>query len=164
MSHIMFGVMKSSKNSEDLKKYMKIRYPTINILTGKDVQNDDNIMKMLKNNILDINNYYQFLFTSKLQPFNSDDLLFPYSKFSNEYLFCKKENFVNEATKNLNFTFEMLKSFSLYASALELKIFVTETYDDNFEVNKCSFDEMKENILKQVLNGYYISSSVYIIE
>lgn len=104
-----------------------------------------------------------FAITSKNQPRNSSDVLFPFDKFTNEMLFSdESRNFYKKCCEdNLDILFDCLKKLVDLLYIRQAEIFVVEVYDDTFCKKICSMDEMKKDLLCQIENNVFIDSCVY---
>ena len=76
----------------------------------------------------------KFVITSKNQPCNSSDVLFPFDKYTNEVLFAdKSRNFYKKCCReNIDILFDCLKNLINLLHIKQIEIFVVEGYDDNF--------------------------------
>lgn len=104
--------------------------------------------------------------TSRNQPNNSDDLLFPYDKYTNEQLFADKtrEYFSQCCKENLKILFWYLKEMIQRLQPKLFDVFITEGYDCDFIKKSITLDEMEFDIQQQVLTSFSIESCVYQIK
>lgn len=111
MSHILFGDFESQIINQDLinKVKEKLLHENILILFDHELDFSQEIEKMLDEHRS--GNTHKFCITTTLQEYNSDDLLFPYDKYSNEELFPNGEDRV---------VFEKINSFFLRSTIYEI--------------------------------------------
>lgn len=105
-----------------------------------------------------------FLITSKLQGKNSDDVLFPYDKYSNEELFPSdgdREFFEEKCISNLRLLFESLSQFIEDMNPVDLRIIIVQGYDTVFKEEKCTLETMFEDLQNQAINTYFLDSKIY---
>lgn len=105
----------------------------------------------------------KFALTSFNQKYNSSDLLFPYDKYTVNDLFKdnSREFFYNYCENNLDILFDCLHKLMEVSTLSHLEIFVVEGYDDTFQRKTCSLDKMKEDLLIQIENSFFINSCIY---
>lgn len=167
MSHIMFGLVDSCNFNTD-KSYVIEQNGDINdgiyFLTGSDIPNLNTILTMFSENNIQTENHCIFMLSSELQPHNSDDLLFPYSKYENDELFISPNNFEDKSKENLHTTFCAIEKILRKFKTHKILLAITESYDNNFIYNECSMKDAETDILRQVLDGYYIESAFYSIQ
>lgn len=133
----------------------------IYFLTGNDIPNLNSILMIFSENNIKTENHCLFMLSSELQPNNSDDLIFPYSKYENDELFISRSNFEEKSKENLHRTFCAIEKILLKFKTNKIVLVITEIYDDKFIINECSMKEAQNDILKQVLDGFYINSTIY---
>ena len=166
MSHIIFGDFyarnNNRKNINQLKE--KLFLSDVLFLNGNEISFSADIERMLKENVNTTTNMFFCLTTTK-QKYNSDDLLFPYNKYSEEELFPNGENrdeFERKCFENLKIYQDSINNIIHMLSVIEMRIFITEGYDNKFEVMRCNnVEEMVEDIKKQVHNFFSLESKIY---
>jgi hypothetical protein len=106
-----------------------------------------------------------FAITSVNQRYNSDDVLFPFDKYSNEILFADKSRkfYKKCCQENLEILFTFFKKLKELSQTIQMKIFVVEGYDDMFFSKSCTLDEMKKDLLYQIEEKASINSYIYIL-
>lgn len=167
MSHILFGdFMISYENYQKIDKVKQcLSQKGIRLYIDNEINFYSDIQLVLSEQ--SENKHRQiFCLTTDNQPTNSEDLLFPYDKYSNEELFPNGEerNIFNEFCKNNLEEFKQgIKCILEFVEIKKIRIFVTEGYDNQFEILHCSIDEMINHMLKQVISAYYIDSAIYYI-
>lgn len=105
----------------------------------------------------------KFAVTSENQPYNSSDVLFPFDKFTNEVLFAdeSRDTFKRCCRNNIDLLFDCLKKLAGLFHIKQGEIFVVEGYDDAFQNKVCSVDEMKRDLLLQIVDEVSIDSCIY---
>lgn len=166
MSHFIFGCFNSdivvSGQTEELKKMAQKK--DVLIWFDNEIDFYPDITKMIKEQGGE--GCVLFTLTSRNQPSNSDDLLFPYDKYTNEQLFEDKtrEYFSQCCKDNLETLFWCLQVMIQRLKPRLFQVFVTEGYDCNF-IKKCMIlDEMKSDIQQQVLTSFSLDSCIYQIK
>ena len=166
MSHFIFGWFNSavlgSEITDELKKIAQKKDVFIWFDNGIDFYSD--ISKMIKEQ--GGKGKVLFALTSRNQPNNSDDLLFPYDKYTNEQLFADKtrEYFSQCCKENLKILFWYLKEMIQRLQPKLFDVFITEGYDCDFIKKSITLDEMEFDIQQQVLTSFSIESCVYQIK
>ena len=166
MSHFIFGCFNSavlgSEITDELKKIAQKKDVFIWFDNGIDFYSD--ISKMIKEQ--GGKGKVLFALTSRNQPNNSDDLLFPYDKNTNEQLFADKtrEYFSQCCKENLKILFWYLKEMIQRLQPKLFDVFITEGYDCDFIKKSITLDEMEFDIQQQVLTSFSIESCVYQIK
>lgn len=168
MSHILFGDCRILEENyvkfDKVKKYLSDR--GIKLYINNEINFYNDIHEILAEQKID-NKRIKFCFTSDNQLTNSDDLLFPYDKFSNEELFLDGDNrnvFKEICMKNLNYFQLSLEYFFKTIEPKEARIFVTEGYDNRFSEIHCNIDVMIKHIFKDVISSHFLDSTIYYIE
>ena len=164
MSHFLFGEF-DTKQKIELEKEI---YTNRDFFYWFNQQVDfcDDVIKMMGENQKSKKENW-FLITSKLQMKNSEDILFPYDKYSNEELFPEGEDrryFEESCSQNLHLLSESLEQFVKDMQPTYLRIFVTEGYDNAFELEECTINMMIEDLQKQIINSFSIASKIYDID
>jgi hypothetical protein len=121
------------------------------------------INSMLRDNCRD-NLSTTFFVTTKLQCYNSEDLLSPFEKYSHNQLFPsdnEREAFEQLCRENLEIFIKTFKYFIDKLQPVRLRVFTTSGYECNFLTKHCSIDEMFETISTQISNSAEIDSTVY---
>jgi|LGOV01.1.fsa_nt_gb hypothetical protein len=168
MSHILFGDCIIS--NENYQKIDEVKFQLsqrgIRLFMNAEINFYSDIQVVLREQS-EGDQRQIFCFTSDKQLTNSDDLLFPYDKFSEEELFPDGENRVifNElCKKNLDDLKQCIEYFLEVIKPQETRVFLTEGYDSQFQVFHCSIDDMINHIFEQVISAYYLDSVIYNIE
>ena len=106
-----------------------------------------------------------FAITSKNQPHNSNDVLFPFDKVDNEVLFADESRSIYKkyCEENLDILFECLNTLIQLLGIRQLEIFVVEGYDVTFQKKICDLDAVKIDLLCQIENKVFIDSCIYYI-
>ncbi len=165
MSHILFGDFKSDYINKDLIEKLRKEVLKKGVLFHfKDEINFYNdVNRMIQENV-NINNN-TFCITSVNQKYNSDDLLFPYDKYTDEELFPNTEEdrtqFEKLCCQNIMILKNGISKMRELLQTQNLRVFIVEGYDDNFSIIKCSEDEMFQDILKQVINSFNLKPKIY---
>ena len=163
MSHIVFGCydseMVDSEKICELKR--KAQEKGIFLWFDKEVNFYPDVPIMMKEQQGKIENL--FVITSQWQRYNSDDLLFPYDKYTNEQLFSDetREYFSLCCKKNLDILFWCLFEMVQSLHPKKFEVFVTEGYDCSFVKKIVDLKDMEADILTQVLNSFFIESCIY---
>ncbi len=169
MSHILFGTCRIDSENTGKIDIVKRDMSKFGIKLWFDDEIDfyDDIQTMIieQNNNSEYN--YIFCITTNNQPTNSDDLLFPYDKYSYKELFPKgndRNKFNDYCKKNMNKLHKFFLYFTKIVYPQNIKVFLTEGYDDQFDFLFCSIDEMISHILKQVEESHFLNSTIYHIK
>lgn len=166
MSHIVFGCFNADiaavGMADELKKVA--REKDVLVWFDSEVNFYSDISKMVKEQ--GGKGKVLFALTSRRQPSNSDDLLFPYDKYTNEQLFADKtrEYFSQCCKDNLEILFWCLKEMIQRLRPKLFEVFVTEGYDCDFTKKNMILGEMESDIQQQVLTSFSIESSIYQIK
>lgn len=166
MSHFIFGCFNSdvvaSEITDELKKMAQKK--DVFIWFDNEIDFYSEISRMIKEqggkgDVL-------FALTSRKQPSNSDDLLFPYDKYTNEQLFAdkKREYFSKCCKENLSILYWCFKEMVQRLQPKVFEVFITEGYDCDFTKKSITLDEMEFDIQQQVLTSFSIESCVYQIK
>jgi len=162
MSYFLFGSFNSVYDKElleQVKSYASEK--NIYIWFGEEITFYKEIHRMLEEQKSDGN--IKFAITSKNQPCNSSDVLFPFDKFSSDVLFAdESRNFYKQCCRdNINMLFDCLKKIIDSLHNRQVEIFVVEGYDDIFRKKVCSIDELKQDLLCQIEDKVSIESCIY---
>ncbi|WP_138305825.1 MULTISPECIES: hypothetical protein [unclassified Clostridium] len=166
MSHFIFGCFKSDvvvpQIADELKKMAQKK--EVFIWFDNEIDFYSEISKMAKEQ--GGKGKVLFALTSRNQPCNSDELLFPYDKYTNEQLFADKtrEYFSQCCQENLEILYWCLKEMVQRLRPKLFEVFITEGYDCDFTRKNITLDEMMLDIQQQVLTSFSIESCVYQIE
>lgn len=165
MSHIVFGDFKLDlMNEHSFEKLRKEAYSKGVLFHFNDEINFyKDIRKMLLENV-DIDNNCIFCITSSNQEYNSDDLLFPDDKYTEEELFPDgddRKHFEDLCFQNIIILKNAILSLSEVLNVSNLRVFVVGGYDDNFITMKCNEAEMAQDIFEQVINSFNLKSKIY---
>lgn len=164
MSYFLFGTFDLSGNKSALKTIKSYgKQQNIYFYLDNEIDFYDEIFRMCKEQNLD--QKVIFSITSYNQPYNSDDLLFPYDKFTQEELFNDqtRKKFENYCEKNIEILFGFLQKMIDILNLNDLNIVVVEGYDTSFEKRRCSLNQLKENLLSQIEKEGFIQSCIYSI-
>lgn len=166
LSYFLFGSFDTALN-EEIRSKIKNYSNHSNVYFHFDEEIDfyDDIIRMCEEqNIAEDGTI--FAVTSKNQPCNSSDLLFPFDKYSNEYLFSDltRKTFNETCKINLKILFDALKYLICICDVHCIKIIVVEGYDDKFLIKNCTLEEMQLDVLQQIVSECYIESIIYCIE
>ena len=162
MSYFLFGSFDSTYD-EELAKNVKIYADNKNIYFwfGKEITFYKDIQRMFeeqksKGNI-------KFAITSKNQPRNSSDVLFPFDKYESNLLFeDESRDFYKRCCReNIDILFDCLKKMIDKFHIKQADIFVVEGYDDVFMHKTCSVNELKQDLLCQIEDKVSIDSYIY---
>ncbi len=166
MSHMLFGdfnykVDNEQKNS--LKRYLE----SMNILLffDEEVGEFEEVSQMLNENEKGYKG--RFCITSVLQKYNSDDILFPYDKYSNVDLFPNgddRRHFEELCYNNLMILQNVIETMEQKLDIDTLRIFVVEGYDTNFVVKDCNIYQMINSLYLQVKESFFLESYIYQIK
>lgn len=166
MSHFLFGDYYSDFFRPENIQYIKAYFEQ----KGFYIWFNDEIdfyreIKIMLNENCTLKNNIAFGITTELQPTNSSDLLFPYSKYDNKILFPDGDNdrsiFNELSNTNLDVFYGLLLQFIKIMRPKGLRIFVVNGYGNNFEIKKYSCKEMVEDIKNQVRISFFLDSVIY---
>lgn len=164
MSYFLFGtfnVLQNEKNIQKMKLYG--REKDIYIWFDDEIAFYEGIQRMLieQKSLGSI----KFAITSKEQPYNSSDVLFPFDKFTNEDLFADKsrEHFKKCCRNNISILFNYLNQLIESFQISQMEIFVVEGYDDNFFKKECDLEGVKGDLLLQIEDRVSIDSCIYYV-
>lgn len=134
MSHFVVGCFNSDVVTSEVIDELKTGAQNRDVFIWFDSQLEfySDISKMIKEQ--GGKGKFLFALTSRNQPSNSDDLLFPYDKYTNEQLFADetREYFSRCCKKNLEILFWCLKEMIQKLQPKLFELFITEGYDCNF--------------------------------
>lgn len=164
MSYFLFGSFNALKDEmilQKVKAYAKEK--GIYIWFDEEITFYKEIQRMLTEQ--NSEGSIKFAITSKNQPYNSSDVLFPFDKFTNEALFADKsrEFFKKGCRDNIDILFDCLKKIIDSFYFRQGEIFVVEGYDDIFQKKECNIDEMKRDLLLQIEDKVSIDSCIYYV-
>ena len=162
MSYFIFGSFNFGENKsrlQDVKNYCKRKDVYFWIDEEIKFYNDVGLMCFEQSSFGNV----KFALTSFNQKYNSSDLLFPYDKYTEEDLFQDKSGkyFRECCERNLNIVFDCLEQLTKISSLFCLEIFVVEGYDDVFQRKRCTWNEMKKDLLYQIQTASFIDSCIY---
>lgn len=125
----------------------------------------DDIETMLNENRNGDNNI-KFSITTKFQPTNSSDLLFPFDKYDMEELFPNgfdedRDGFNKICRENLEIFNNLFLKFVKTIQPKKLRIFIVIGYDNSFEIRKYSSQQMFKDVYEQVKMSSFLSSVIY---
>lgn len=164
MSYFMFGTFYASCNKkvmQDVKSYGKERGTYI--WFNEEITFYKEIQRMLieqkaRGNV-------SFAITSENQPYNSNDVLFPFDKFTDESLFSDITGgyYKQRCRDNIEVLFQCLNKLFVSFHAIQCEIFIVEGYDDNFQKKRMNVDKVKRDLLLQIEDYMSINSCIYYI-
>lgn len=165
MSHIVFGDFKIDLMNEACFEQIKKNAYSKGVLFhfNDEVSIYKDINRMIQEND-DTSNNCIFCITSNNQEFNSDDLLFPYDKYTDDELFPyedDRKHFEELCFQNIMTLKNTISSLREVLNVSNLRVFVVEGYDDNFITMKCTNAEMIQDIFYQVINSFNLRSKIY---
>lgn len=161
MSHFLYGEFKSqNKVRDEIKSFNN---DEIFFCFNKSIDFFDDIFKMVKDHSILYPYVNVFCITSIRQQCNSEDILFPDDKYDirkviNEY---GRKEFENLCSENLKLLQEELELFIEEYHPKNLRIYVSDAYDIDFVVTKCTLEEMINDILYQVIDDFFLDSKIY---
>lgn len=164
MSYFLFGTFDTMHDNAVLKKVKELgEEKNIYIWFNEEIIFYEEIQRMLMEQKAE--GKIKFAITSKLQPSNSCDVLFPFDKFTNEALFADEtRSFYKECCRdNIDILFEFLNDLIKLLNIVQVVMFVVEGYDDTFHQKVCTIDDMKNDLLYQVENKVSIDSCIYCV-
>lgn len=169
MSHIIFGDFFSEKTDSLSRKKIEDELVKngVYIFFDKQMNFYDDIYQMLKEHPSGISNI-SFCLTSTYQKYNSEDLLYPYDKYTLEELFPdglegRRERYEELSLKNLS---QLKNSISIMLDIFEphfFRVFTTSGYDTEFDVFNCTKEGMIHDIFRQVNEGFELRSRIYLL-
>lgn len=164
MSYFLFGTFDALKDEtiiQRVKTYTKEK--GIYIWFDKEITFYKEIQRMLMEQ--NSKGSIMFAITSKNQPCNSSDVLFPFDKFTNDALFEdeSREFYKKCCRDNIDILFDCLNKTIDSFNFRQGEIFVVEGYDDNFQKKKCNVDEMKKDLLLQIEDKVSVDSCIYYV-
>ena len=164
MSHIVFGIFSVSEfNQIDLLKQQLNSIGIILHINDFDFYKDIDVM-LNENNAIDA---IRFCLTTQTQPCNSEDLLIPSFDSNDDNLCCKTDNrteFNQMCLNNLNVLKHALNFIINNSYVSNVKVFITEGYDDDFDLKECTIDDMIKDIYLQVINHLSVDSTIYTVK
>ncbi|MCI8670034.1 MAG: hypothetical protein HFI34_11045 [Lachnospiraceae bacterium] len=166
MSHMLFGDFNYKADKEQkysLKRNMESN--KILLFFDEEVENFKEVTQMLNENTKGYNS--RFCITSVLQKYNSDDILFPYDKHSDEDLFPNgddRKHFEKLCYNNLKILQNVIETMKQKLDIDILRIFVVEGYDTNFVLEDCNIYQMINSIYLQIKESFFLESSIYKIK
>ena len=166
MSYILFGEFQSCNVNEFVIKEIK-QYAVkedVYFLFNEEIAYDDDIRKMLSGHNA-FKNDGIFFITTYCQPYNSDELLDPEDKYKQDELFPNQDTddrttFNRLYKEHFDRFVRVFKHFLILFKPQRIRVFVTEDYDTGFKVKKCSFEEMIDDIFRQII-GIGLDSIIY---
>ncbi len=164
MSHILFGDFYLNEIESSIMKDLQSRWlqKGILIMFDHELLFNKELCAMLDEH--GITGKKRFCITTIIQKYNSDDLLFPYDKYSSVELFPNGDDrtyFEKVCLDNLLVLQEVILDIKEMFKFKELRIFVTEGYDTEFVIKKCSVQEMINDINSQVVRSFILESVIY---
>lgn len=165
MSHILFGDFFSNKFTPEQIKSVKLYSEKKGIYYwfNKEINFYNDIHTMFEENKKPKNDI-KFCITSCLQPTNSEDLLFPYNKYDENQLFPKRDSrsaFEDLCKLNLSSFYDTFRFFEKTLSPKGLRVIITEGYDCDFRVEKCTSKIMLQDIERQIITSHMLDSVIY---
>lgn len=131
-----------------------------------DVYNE--ILQMLKEHPSNHSNV-SFCLTSINQKYNSEDLLYPFDKYTEEELFPdgaegNREIYMQLCLENLNPLKDAITKILDVFEPKSFRFFTTVGYDTEFDVCYCTKDEMTDDIYRQVTEEIELDSKIYVLK
>lgn len=169
MSHIIFGdfYKMDINNNVIIELRNELSFYEMYIFINDEITFYDDIIRMFNENTEKSNNV-RFCLTSNNQKYNSEDLLFPYDKYSNDCLFPNgiddRQEFEKICLSNLEILNSGIMKLREILKPNNLRLFVTEGYDDEFEKLQCNQDELMYDIGKQVTKTFHLKSKIYYLQ
>jgi hypothetical protein len=163
LSHILFGDFSSHYLNTLMINEIKTYAWQRNIYFCLEDENDffEDVLLMLEENS---KNGVAFYITSKLQPYDSDDLLRPFDKYEQTELFPNGDDrtvFEAKCKENLDLLYDVLKTFRCVFNPKRWRIFVTVGYDTEFVTKRCDLETMMTDILDQMCNTIGVDSTIF---
>ena len=122
------------------------------------------IQTMLEENPTPKNNHV-FAITTKRQPTNSHDLLFPWDKYENDELFSQdnhsNENFQKLCNLNLNIFQDLFINFIKIIQPKSIRVFVVVGYSPEFSIENFTVEEMIADLKEQVPEKTMLDPVIY---
>lgn len=122
------------------------------------------IQQMLHENPSE-NNNHTFFITTKTQPDNSYDLLYPWDKYKvaekNSDDTLKEKTDEELCDNNLNILHNLLLHFIENVQPKSMRVFVVVGYDPEFQNEKFRIDEMIDDLKRQVKEDGSLDSVIY---
>lgn len=164
MSYFLFGTFDALVEQRKIDK-LKIsgKEKGIFIWFNEEITCYSEIQRMLKEQ--KSNGKIAFSITSMNQPHNSNDVLFPFDKFSSEELFSDKSRtcFKKISESNLNTLFEYLYEMTTLLEPKNFEMFVVEGYDDSFQRKEMDLSQIRNEMLEQIVKTVAIESCIYCV-
>ncbi len=165
MSHIVFGECNATNKAIELfrEKISQINNNEILFWSGDGVNSHSEIHQMINENGGRKGNHI-FYFTTINQPPNSDGLLFPYEKYSQKELFPDNNDriFFEKKCQEVLSKFIEIIEIMLYTTDIDnIRIFIAEGYDNEFNEKKCTTNEMMKHLLQEIKTSFSIDSVIY---
>lgn len=164
MSYFLFGSFNAIIDKELLQQVKAYgNEHNIYIWFNEEITFYKEIQRMLEEQKSEGN--IKFAITSKNQPHNSSDVLFPFDKVANEVLFADtSRNFYKKCCReNIDIVFDCFDNIINLLNIKQAEIFVVEGYDDIFQKKVCSMDEVKKDLLCQIEDEVSIDSCIYCV-
>lgn len=150
---------------KEIKRYFKQKEAYIWFDSEMDFY--DGIKTMLQENCYSKNNH-SFAITTKRQPKNSHDLLFPWDKYENEELFppddYDRKTLQKLCNKNLEIFQDLFVKFLEVICLKCVRVFVVVGYSPEFSVEQFTVQEMIDDLKGQVPDRIMLDPVIYEIK
>ena len=124
----------------------------------------DGIKLMLQENP-DSKNNHSFAITTKRQPTNSHDLLFPWDKYDSDKLFPQGDldgqNLRSFCNINLDIFQDLFVKFKEIIRPRNMRVFVVVGYSPEFSIERFTIKEMVEDLKEQVPDRTMLDPVIY---
>ena len=164
MSHFLFVGFRTKQIIGSIKKTYTNK--DIFYLFNQKIYFCNDVMKMIQENEKSCSENW-CLITSILQKTNSQDVLLPYDKYSQQELFPNSADrmvFENKCFGNLNAFHANFLEFMEDIKPFSLRVFVVEGYDNDFIEKNCTLDTMIQDLKSQAIKTFFFESTIYNIQ
>jgi|GEM_PF-1509056 len=108
---------------------------------------------------------HSFAITTKIQKGNSHDLLYPWDKYNISQMSnddCYNEKSEDELYNiNLAIFYDLFNEFIKIIRPIDMRVFVVDSYDPEFEIVKLSLKEMFLDLKENVKENDFIVPTIY---
>jgi hypothetical protein len=165
MSHIVFGDFKATEEAilSFRKKLIESISNDVLFWCDEEIYFYPDIHRMIEENNSG-DRKHTFCVTTESQTRNSEGLLFPYANYSQEELFpngTDRSVFDEKCREILSKLLDVLRLLNSVDGIDEVRLFVTEGYDDAFEEKNTTIDELENVLLEEVRSSYSVDSSIF---
>lgn len=166
MSHFIFGTFCLDETKKYIVEDLKEELSAWGIiLTVNEFPYFEDISRMLNENLY-ASDVTKFALSSVRQPYNSDDILYPYDKYSNQELFDDSDNqikFKELCLNHLNVLKKIINTINDNPYTTKVQIMISEGYDNHFLTQYMTVEEMVRDIYSQVISSFSLESKIYLI-